>query len=232
MCATDTAYVNTNEADLCIVDANGRNFRQVNLFSFRLHIFPPAWLNNSNLVLSINNGGGAALVRYSLAAATFFLLDNDIPPSGADEDAPLIQDGVLFYRSSNPAPELRIATLDSANLSNPIVPFVLRNGHPLITLGDPFHTQVGLEASPGTFAIIFADYYEVSEAGYNLMYYTSSGDGFQNLYSIPGTDNVLAYAYFGTGPTTPLFHVVDNQFENFGNSFFGFALRNTVDWLP
>ncbi len=226
ICANDETYITANEASLCVVDANGRNFRR--LLQGTIDIYPPAWLNADAIVVSSNG----ILGTFDLTIDFFFVTDSDIPSGGNFEDQPAIQDGLLFYRSGAVGTdfgEIRVASVDPTDVFDPVdAAFAVRQGYS-VAAGAPFHTEVAEDFGGIFFSItVVAQYYEVSETGYNIMYYEIGGSDFflNSYFTLDPVDNVPNY----TDPFA-VTHFVDGQLSNSPNLFLH-AVRSTIDWVP
>ncbi len=131
--AAFTGY-GTDSGALCVVDATGRNFRQLTGPN-TVKIFPPVWEGDWIIFGATTNLSlcSSSLCVYDIGGNWLWRLDDDIPGahmgSGLIADMPVMQNGWLFYRytSLNPAPDsgssLRVITMLDRNC-NPNCDFV------------------------------------------------------------------------------------------------------------
>ena len=232
--------------NLCVIDANGRNFQNT-AWQSRARIYPPAWLSNTELVY----GGSWTLVDYNANpicpdTLCYFNLqteenrafDNDVLAGSAGNpvaDMPVIRDGVLFYRFhdvNNATRVIRWAEI----VNGEVDPFEARTGS-----NAPYHMVMdfndGNDYLPMSEDV---DYFNISRNGWDVIFYTTGGYDFSKSWfrdgSLSGPTPVEWNSPFTNwvddmvgnpnGPATPYTH--DDPTD--GSPLY--AHRNTVDWVP
>jgi hypothetical protein len=185
-----TGYL-VDEGHLCIVDANGRNFRNLGTVIVpnvvepnKTHIYPPAWLSNNEILHGGAWGNGLCentLCYVNLQTNEFRLFDVDVMTGGTGTlliaDMPIVRGNILFYRFNDlPANSRKIRWATIIPLTGPgtypgIATFKARDAVPAPT--SPYHMVVDFNDvtygyQPLTDA---ASYYTVSTSGMNVIYY-------------------------------------------------------------
>lgn len=229
-----------NEGDLCVVNANGRNLRDLlegDLVDAR--IFPPAWLDDHRIVYGAPDYDDVcpdSLCLYDLNWMTSsddrIEFDSDIP-EGAD--MPIIAGGRLYYRyntgSDDDGNSIDDRVLRWAQIiwQDPdfVPPYVERDDTPT----EPFHTDVEFDSGGGDYDPITTalDYYDIRFNEVQIVFY--EWDGFDFGFTFYQPEPIPEW-------TAPEWHSVSNQV---GNPYWNgdpdentdlHTLRNTVDWVP
>ena len=243
-----------NEGYLSVVDADGRNYR--NLGETRTSFFPPAWLDDNMLVYGCNQG----LCLYDLTSDTTWRWSSNIPQQA---DMPIMMNGNLYYRTTaaggpQPRPSsLRYAELDDS-VYPPVVPAYAQHpgrapGHsdgtyynrPALVHTDVVYASTGPAADYELVGLGEMDYYDVNWYGNDIMFNTFyDSSQFNNTHfrwDVYGDDGG---SYCGTGTCypeweAPYLHRVDGQVSNpawqnrnAANASTVHALRATLDWVP
>jgi hypothetical protein len=220
-----------NEANVCVVDVDGRNLRRIANGS---KIFPPAWYDKQPAGLRRTPGNTTCpndLCYYDFTRNVVGLVSTTTSPGAETADMPLIRsDGItryIFYRLETGGTRvLRIATI-----TYDYGPGTIGGG---ITVGfaTPFHDEATDGSNPLTNNL---DYYDVSPSmsivfyergGLNDSFFENHTWGgsvtFNDWLGAPGTGQHMADGFIGNpswagSPATPtLLH----------------ALRATIDWVP
>lgn len=220
-----------NQGNLCIMDANGRNFRQVTTTN-TVKIFPPAWFDNDVVIFagsSTDTTCANDLCYYDFKQNQLGVVNTNLATGGNVADMPLIQqfDGTtyLFYRFNNTVTTgLRVGTITYNGTA-------FSGG---ITAGVPtanLHQNVGDDVNDVTFLITNVDYYDVSPT-MNIVLYQRGDSTLHNLYY---TGNLGDWE----DPANP---IVTHRVDGFtGNPSWNgdpgiptdlHALRATIDWIP
>jgi hypothetical protein len=240
-----------NEGYLSVVDADGRNYR--NLGETRTGIFPPAWLDENTLVYGCNQG----LCLYDLTNDTTWRWSNNIPQQA---DMPVMMNGNLYYRmTANGGPYPRSSSLRYAELDYSVYPPAvsaytqhpgLAPGHsdgtyynrPTFVHTDVVYASTGPAADYELVGLDEMDYYDVNWYGNDIMFNTFfDSSQFNNahfrwdVYEGGTCPSGTCYPEWDT----PYLHRVDGQVSNPAwedrdpaNASTVHALRATLDWVP
>jgi hypothetical protein len=185
-----------NSGDIYIVDATGRNVRQV---SYGAKVYPPTWLDNEAILfggdLWNSECGGTICMSWvnSTWAGQWLFDDTDLPPMSYPEfaDMPNIRQGRLYYRYQT---DLGNTNLHVANIN---WDELWTNGNPLETFvmnpstadgGDGYYNTMAMWLYNGTTLFPLSntiDYYTMrNNDGGGILYYEYDWDGF-NYYTTP-----------------------------------------------
>jgi hypothetical protein len=218
-----------NQGDVCVIDANGRNYQLVTSGALNhTKIYPPAWLSNDELLF----GGTPAhfncpdrICYYSLASRFLEELSNVRP--GGIADMPVVRFGTVFYRYDDGSDTFLMMAEYDGGLPT----------YPATT--SPVHVEATYDSTDtpdcsGTLTRLSTtiDYYAVSATGRNIVFYQITGNQFFNAYF--NWDGTVPCWF---GPSLSWHYVNDNAGNPFWTGSFDdptdlFALRNTVDWTP
>jgi hypothetical protein len=183
----------TNSGDIYVVDATGRNVRQV---SYGAKVYPPSWLDNETIVFggaSWNSDCGGTICRSwvnSTWSGQQILDATDLPQMSYPEfaDMPNIRNGRLYYRYQSTLGDtrLRVANLDWDNMWNGDA-VEAYNADPMAadsanTVG-LYHIDLEWDTSYGgeTYEPLstYVDYYAIrNNDGGGILYYEYQWDGF------------------------------------------------------
>jgi hypothetical protein len=220
-----------NTASLCVVDATGKNFRQL---TSPTEIFPPAWLNNSQILYGGSCGSAQLTICLFDVNSTLVteFSPTQISTSGRTNDEPVVTGDTLFYRTNaGSTHSLRMADLIAGT-----TPTISTLG----TTTTPAHVDVVSD----TFNVNNVNYYTVSKNGLRRIAYEDQtntsciGGHFTYLYYAPQINNHPSDPPTWTdfGGTTNRF--IDDQYcgpDWDGNTTTPtdlWAFRNSADWNP
>jgi hypothetical protein len=249
--ARATGYL-MDEGHLCIVDANGRNFRNLaNVYvenvvePNKTRIYPPAWLSNNEILHGGAWGNGLCentLCYVNLQTNEFREFDVDVMTGGTGTlliaDMPIVRGNILFYRFNDlPANsrKIRWADLTWNTFPDMVQPFESRPGSaPYNMLVDFNDVTYGYQ--PLTDA---ASYYTVSTSGMNILYYDQDIPDWISraplkMYvgGIPEWNQAGApLIYDMVANTMNGAHSPYNRNDDDAGDIM-YALRNTMEWLP
>jgi hypothetical protein len=192
-----------DNASICVVDSAGHGFR---LLSIRARIFPPAWLDNNNVLFATNFGSCCSQIAKVNVDASGGVLPYNVQDTGYI-DEPIVSNGALFYRVMNPTIGFRMADLDA----NGNVASSYPNTSP------PYHVDVNQQG----------EYMSVKAGGRDVVYGDASG---MNYTSFPYNGN----GTWGSGTPWIFLDVVGNPYWSGtpNSSSYFYALRNTDIWVP
>lgn len=245
-----------DEGHLCLIDANGRNFRNFSqVFNVqnvaKTRIYPPAWASDNEIVYGGAWGSGVCentLCYANIQNNNFHLFDTDITSSSISPfkvaDMPVIRGSLLFYRFYDEATNtqlIRWAQLTPNTYPDLVQPFSARPAS-----GPQLHMIVDFDnngdAPGGDYLAIndSVDYFNVSTTGNNIIYYDRDTSEFHKSYLKAHAANQPAewmWPYGGwlddmvVNPVNP-YHTPYNPSDpaDIGDLFY--AHRNTAEWLP
>jgi hypothetical protein len=244
-----------DQGDLCVIDANGRNFKNFTPKSgdAKARIYPPAWISNQELAY-----GGASdseKVKNSVCSDTICYLnlqlnysskaDGSSPDdflaggSGTTQgaDMPVYRNGVLFYRfSDGTAQNPNTRVIRWADISDGTVPTYT----PWASVATPqFHTD--LVYNNGVPVATNVDYFTVGQNSWDIIFYGPGGNSWTRALFKGGTLAGLPTLEWNAPlPSNSVDDTVgnpaapDTEFDpNTDNdASYLAAWRNTVDWVP
>jgi hypothetical protein len=243
-----------DEAQLCIVDADGRNFHVLDPGQFgQIHVYPPTWEGTWGVIY----GCGETLCMMDVNSGYREVWDEDLPGAGSvpgKADMPVRTHEFLLYRYTAPTGErrLRIAELEWLPNEWPNIRSWSAWQEPPASRPDFAHTDVvswidweGVFQPAGWENL---DYYNASRTnGITVMYYLLDYDvAFFNIdfdweaYYNGETDGGPVCAPPGCYPRWygPGWHPVDGQRGSpawdgdWATPTFRHALRATADRVP
>jgi hypothetical protein len=203
-----------NSGDIYIVDATGRNVRQV---SYGAKIYPPTWLDNEAILFggaSWNSEcGGTICMSWvnSTWAGQWLFDDTDLPPMSYPEfaDMPNIRQGRLYYRYQTDLGDtnLRVASINWDELwsnGNPLETFVMNPS--TADGGDGYYNTMAMWLYNETTLFPLSntiDYYSMrNNDGGGILYYEYQWDGFNYNTSPWQVYGTVDYGpYYDNAPT-------------------------------
>ena len=245
-CSWDATYASNpddygmqfGQTDICVVDKNGRNFRNVSggMAGNHAHIYPPAWLSDHELLYAGNEWNVTCpntLFYVNLQTGERRLYDEDIPGVGDPgiADMPTVVGAwweVLLYRYTNGTDRrVRYAQfVDPDNRAAGVDAWEARSDPPVA----PFHIDVEYDQGGGTYVPISTDvdYYEVYYDSPFISFYETGGNEF--IDAIYDQSFPLIPAWYAPEHYCQVDNMVGNPDPTPPTTLFMY--RNTVDWVP
>jgi hypothetical protein len=251
-----SGYLN-DEGNLCVIDANGRNFRNFSqIFGVgdgaKTRIYPPTWASSNEIFFGGAWGNSVCentLCYANIQSNDFHLLDADIMTGSASPfkvaHMPVVRGNFLFYLFYDQAANsstIRWAQLTWNTYPDLIQPFT--SSRP--ASGPGLHMLVDFDNNGDTAGGVYlaisdsVDYFNVSTAGENLIFYDSDTSEFGKArLKLHNTNQPAEWwqSYGGyvddmvSNPLNPYHTPYDpTDVSDIGDPFF--AHRNTAEWLP
>jgi hypothetical protein len=253
-----TGYL-ADQGDLCVIDSNGRNFRNFTPANAQAkpRIYPPAWISNQELIYG--GTSDSEKVKNAVCPDTLCFLNLQTNESriadymNADDylaggsgskqvaDMPVYRNGVLFYRFSDGTfadnPQSRVIRWADITVDNtipaPYTPWAS-------TTTAPFHTDLMSNNGGNYFQVSTdVDYFTVAQNSWDIIFYESGGDSWTKVVFKQGALAGPALEW-----NVPFTDSIDDAVGNpqGPRSLFNpnddadpsylFAWRNAADWVP
>jgi len=248
-----------NMGDLCVIDATGRNYRQIRS-DVKTKIYPPAWFSNTELVYggsapqagnqtNLNSLCADTLCYANLTTneARMFDVSGDATSGGTGPlkiaDMPVIPfgDNMLLYRfydSNSGTHVIRWSRIDYINPNDPIDLFGTVTANHL-------HQNVVYDTDPNTVDVQAAPlstdigYFNVKTTNIGIIYTAMSSDyQYHKAYMVQGDGNMIPFAWeqgfdnavFDQGSNPTNPTHTPYNYTDVDSGTWSYAYRNTAEW--